>query len=130
MPRVPLLIGVSGKRKFDDSDPNNDSIIAERARERFKTIFAKLDEDYPDTPKIVLMGAAFGADLIAAHAALERYDNGSTGWAVVALLPFEQDEFWKDFDQDPDSPAGADWAARYQQHRDDFERLLKKARET
>jgi uncharacterized membrane-anchored protein len=130
MPRVPLLIGVSGKRKFDDSDPNNDSIVAERTRERFKTIFAKLDEDYPDTPKIVLMGAAFGADLIAAHAALERYDNGNTGWAVVALLPFEQDEFWKDFDQDPDGPAGADWAARYQTHRDDFERLLKKARET
>ena len=66
MSRLPLLIGVSGKRKFDDKDPANDEAIADALCKRFEWMFGRLDHEFRDTPKILLTGAALGTDLIAA----------------------------------------------------------------
>ena len=101
MSRLPLLIGVSGKRKFD-ARATEDKTIADGVRARFERIFAKLDWDFPNTPKIFLTGAAFGADLLAAQAALKRPRDDKHSWGVIALLPFEREEFRKDFDPGPE----------------------------
>ena len=64
----PILIGISGKRIFDHTNAQADCAIAEALADRFRTLFEGLDRDLPGTPKIVLTGAAFGADLIAVTA--------------------------------------------------------------
>src|SRR5271165_2215585 len=69
--RHPILIGISGKRTFDEASPQADRAMAEAIAARLRTVFEALDQDLPQTPKIVLMGAAFGADLIAAETALQ-----------------------------------------------------------
>ena len=129
MSRLPLLIGASGKRTFDKKDPARDRDLADTVRHRFDTIFDKLDRDYPNTPKILLTGAAFGTDLIAADAALKRRNDGNPGWAVIALLPFERDEFRKDFDEGPNDPKGSGWAERFAQHKAQLDDLMKVADE-
>ena len=129
MSRLPLLIGVSGKRTFDAKNLANDEAIADVVRKRFEWIFGRLDHDFRHTPKILLTGAAFGADLIAAKAALQRRTEQYADWAVVALLPFEREEFRKDFDQGPNDPSGAEWAKRFARHKDDFDDLMRAADE-
>ena len=70
--RVPLLIGISGKRMFDAKDGDEDRRLADDVWRRLDRVFTRLDEAFPSTPKILLTGAAFGADLLAAEAALAR----------------------------------------------------------
>ena len=60
MQRYPILIGISGKRTFDETSPQADRVMAEAIAARFRTLFEALDQDLPQTPKVVLMGAAFG----------------------------------------------------------------------
>src|SRR5260221_7723942 len=84
--RYPILIGVSGKRNFDKTSVEADCAIAAALADRFRILFEALDRDLPATPKVVLTGAAFGTDLIAAETALQMGDN----WAVAALLPFDR----------------------------------------
>jgi len=127
MSRLPLLIGVSGKRTFDDDNAANDKSIAESVRGRFNAIFAKLDRDYRHTPKILLTGAAFGTDLIAAQAVLDIQKAGNTGWAIIALLPFRRDEFRKDFEPGAKHREHREWLQRFAQHKADFETLMRVA---
>jgi uncharacterized protein with PQ loop repeat len=111
------LIGISGKRIFDHTNAQADCAIAEALADRFRTLFEGLDRDLPGTPKIVLTGAAFGADLIAAEMALQIGQD----WAVVAVLPFDRVLFEEDFHPAPDEQA---WRDRYALHASAFERLL------
>jgi hypothetical protein len=113
----PILIGISGKRIFDHTNAQADCAIAEALADRFRTLFEGLDRDLPGTPKIVLTGAAFGADLIAAETALQIGQD----WAVVAVLPFDRVLFEEDFHPAPDEQA---WRDRYALHASAFERLL------
>lgn len=107
--RFPLLIGITGKRKFDKDDAANDRAIAHCVGEKLKAIFVRLERDYPNTPKIVLTGLAYGADLIAAQAALAI---DSPNWAVAAILPFKAELFEEDF-----RPEGSeDWRRRIEEH--------------
>ncbi len=115
--RYPILIGISGKRTFDEASPQADRALAEAIAARFLTLFEALDRDLPQTPKIVLMGAAFGADLIAAEAALQMGPD----WAVAAILPFERALFAEDFQPASDAPS---WRERYGAHARAFERVL------
>src|ERR1700688_4825932 len=92
----PILIGISGKRTFDEASPQADRALAEAIAARLRTLFEALDRDLPQSPKIVLMGAAFGADLIAAETALQMGPD----WAVAAILPFERALFAEDFHSD------------------------------
>ena len=115
--RFPILIGISGKRNFDKIDPGADRAVAQALAARFAALFAALDQDMPQTPKVLLTGAAFGCDLIAAEAALARGPH----WAVAAILPFERVLFEEDFRSQSSEPA---WQARYAEHRAAFERVL------
>ena len=105
------------KRTFDETSAKADRAMAEEITARFRTLFAALDRDLPDTPKVVLMGAAFGADLIAAETALQT----GPSWAVAAILPFERALFEEDFHPASDEPS---WRERYAAHATAFERIL------
>ena len=91
--RFPLLVGVTGKRKFSE-DKQANARISQSVKERLAATFAWLDERFPGMPKVLLSGGALGTDLIAAQAALD----GRPDWSVVLLLPYDQDLFEKDFD--------------------------------
>src|SRR6516225_5728773 len=73
--RYPILIGISGKRIFDKTSVQGDCAIAEALADRFRTLFEALEQDLPETPKVVLTGAAFGTDLFAAETALQIGSN-------------------------------------------------------
>src|SRR5258708_15231655 len=113
--RYPILIGISGKRNFDKTSVEADCAIAEALAHRFRSLFEALDRDLPATPKVVLTGAAFGSDLIAAETALQMGAN----WAVAALLPSDRALFEEDLQTD-EPP----WRDRYAADARAFERLL------
>jgi hypothetical protein len=117
LPRYPILIGISGKRIFDKTDATADEAIAQAVAARLRGVFAALDRDLPQTPKVVLTGAALGADLIAAQAALQMGSH----WAVAALLPFDRALFEEDFRPSPGEPP---WHDRYAMYADMFARVL------
>jgi hypothetical protein len=119
MQRYPLLIGISGKRIFEE-DIQIDRAIADDLADRFRKLFAGLDQEFPETPKIILTGAAFGTDLIAAETALQIGSN----WAVAAILPFDRVLFAEDFESSLDKKRGDRWRDRYLEHAHTFERLL------
>jgi hypothetical protein len=124
--RFPLLIGISGKRIFNDQSAAEDERISNWVEQCFRTIFEKLEKEYPETPKIVLTGAAFGTDMIAANAALDAR-SGSTNpesWAVAAILPFDRVLFEQDFQHGPNDPHGPGWAERFLEHEKKFASLL------
>jgi hypothetical protein len=122
MQRYPILIGVSGKRIFDKTDVKADCAIADALAKRFRTLFEALDLDrnLSETPKIVLTGAAFGTDLIAAKTALQMGRN----WAVAAILPFDRVFFEEDFHPSPDEKPEQLWRDRYEKHARTFEQVL------
>jgi hypothetical protein len=119
MQRYPILIGISGKRVLDE-DVTTDRALEQALAARFRAVFAALDADLPDTPKVVLTGAAFGADLIAAQAALQAGGN----WAVAAILPFARALFAEDFDPALDKKRGEAWRDRYLEHAGKFDSVL------
>ena len=84
-----------------------------------RILFRKLEVDFPDVPKIVLSGAAFGTDLIAADIALQ------CNFGVAAVLPFERVLFEEDF-RPPGDDASFDqaWQNRYAEHARTFEQIL------
>ncbi len=65
----------------------------------------ELDRSLPDTPKVLLCGAAAGVDLAAVRVVLEERMGiaAHPSWSVVLVLPFERELFERDF-------AGADFA--------------------
>ena len=118
--RYPILIGISGKRIFDKTSVKGDCAIAEALADRFRTLFEALEQDLPETPKVVLTGAAFGTDLIAAETALQIGSN----WAVAAILPFDRVLFEEDFNPSLDKKLEQPWRDRYAAHARTFERVL------
>lgn len=117
--RLPILVGVTGKRSFA-RDPQEDDRLAAVAAERLRAFFDRLDRRFPHAPKVLLTGAAYGADTIAAQAARER-----ASWSVVLVLPFEADVFRKDFRADPAD--GVEGAARAKRRLAAFDALLEEA---
>lgn len=82
--RVPILIGITGKRDLKGQD----GLVRERLRAAFDT----LDREAPRAPKVLLSGMAIGADTIATELALERRN-----WLVAAVLPFDTETYFEDF---------------------------------
>jgi hypothetical protein len=122
--RLPLLIGITGKRQFS-TDAEADKRYEKHLRCKLTEIFATLDKEYPRVPKILLTGAAYGTDLIAAHTALAQNSaTNAKSWAVVALLPFEQKEFEEDFKTENNTPQDKGWPDRYAAHLRSFESLI------
>lgn len=99
----PLLVGITGKLDFDP-DPSEHDRLAERVRGRLARIFGELSKRYPHSPKVLLTGAARGADLIAAEAALEA----GLDWSVAVVLPYDEALFEKDFRVPGAKAPGAD----------------------
>ncbi|SDR64121.1 hypothetical protein SAMN05519103_09423 [Rhizobiales bacterium GAS113] len=118
--RYPILIGISGKRIFDKTSVKADCASAVALADRFRTLFEALDQDLPETPKIVLTGAAFGTDLIAAETALQIGRN----WAVAVVLPFDRVLFEEDFHPSLGNKLEQPWRDRYVKHARTFERIL------
>ena len=141
--RAPLLIGVTGSRFFDRFDAASDRAAARLFERRLSVCLAFLDRQFPHCPKVLVCGAAFGVDLVAARAALARGPH----WSVAALLPFARELFAEDFapaqgelearwDRRPGGEPGDGgrdawmdawmdaWTARYAEHRAGYEALL------
>jgi hypothetical protein len=99
MPEMfPFFLGITGKRSFSD-DERAAARIEDDVRDRLAKVFAYLDKELPGTPKILLTGAAAGADLIAAEEILfpKNPRRAAADWLVVAVLPFDQRLFEQDF---------------------------------
>ncbi|WP_029032439.1 hypothetical protein [Salinarimonas rosea] len=118
----PLLVGITGQRFFDRTSAAGNAARAQIVEGRLAAVFARLDADFPDTPKLLLTGAAMGSDLIAARVARR------TGplWRVAAILPFARDLFREDFEPPPGVPDAerAAFAAWCDGQREDFEALV------
>ncbi|MGJ3265140.1 MAG: hypothetical protein ACFE0R_18100 [Salinarimonas sp.] len=118
----PLLVGITGQRFFDRTSAAGNAARAQTVEGRLAAVFARLDADFPDTPKLLLTGAAMGTDLIAARIARR------TGplWRVAAILPFAPDLFREDFEPPPNLPVPqhAAFVAWCDGQREDFEALL------
>jgi hypothetical protein len=81
---LPLIIGVTGHRKISTDDP--------RLRECIRGELLRIREAYPDSPFVVLSGLAEGADRLVVRIAIE-----CLAAKVIAVLPFAEEEFRKDF---------------------------------
>lgn len=95
----PLLIGITGKRRFSD-DSAEEAVIRARVRKRLAQAFAYIGKRCPHVPKVLLTGGAFGSDLLAAEAALAA----GTDWSVAIVLPYDEDLFEYDFFPDEKRP--------------------------
>ena len=93
-PRVPILIGITGKRDLKGQD--------ELVRERLRQAFDILDQRLPNAPKVLLSGLAVGADSIAAELVLARRN-----WLIAAVLPMPLETYAHDFADVPASPCQA-----------------------
>ena len=82
---IPIVIGVTGHRDLRDDDiPQLRGIVHNE--------LAKLQADYPHSPFVMLNSLAAGADMLCAQEAL------NLGMRLVCPLPFEADEYRRDFE--------------------------------
>ncbi len=81
---IPIAVGVTGHRSIREEDIPflKETVYAE---------LQKLKNEYPDSPFIMLNSLASGADTLCAEAGI------SLGMSLVCPLPFEIDEYRKDF---------------------------------
>jgi len=86
---IPIVVGITGHR---DVPPAQITTISES----IDKCLDKFDENYPNSPKILISGLAEGIDQIAATSALKK------GWGLFAALALPRDDFIKTFDQ-PDT---------------------------
>ena len=94
--RVPILVGVTGKRDLKGEDRS--------VRRRLGHALDTLDSELPHVPKVLLTALAVGADTLAAELVLDR-----PLWLVAAILPFARAIYLEDF---PEVPAEASPPAR------------------
>jgi chorismate mutase len=86
---LPFIVAITGKRALQGKE--------KEVREALEALFDRIDracavDDGPDVDRILLTGAAQGADTIAAEAVRSR-----KGWSTIAILPLEKDLFQQDF---------------------------------
>jgi hypothetical protein len=97
---IPLVVGVTGHRDLRPEDVTHlESSVSH--------LLSDLQKSYPNTPLILLSSLAEGADRLAARVAL------GMNIKIVVLLPFNKEEYKKDFHE----PASVE----------EFESLLAKA---
>jgi hypothetical protein len=96
---LPVFVGVVGKRQFgNDGAAASESIM----RQGLAATFDYIDKSFPEASKVLLTGAARGADLIAAEEVLgcDGTRAGRPNWLVVAALPFDEELYKQDFDDE------------------------------
>ena len=84
-PLLPLVVGITGHRDLLAEDL---PFLKEALRGKLK----KLQDDYPNSPVLVLCALAEGADRLAAEVALEL------GCRLGAVLPMPEAEYQRDFE--------------------------------
>jgi len=89
--RVPILVGVTGKRDLKGED--------QRVRRQLSHALDLLDAELPHVPKVLLTALAVGTDTIAAELALDRPQ-----WLVAAILPLARAVYLEDFPELAASP--------------------------
>lgn len=87
MYKIPIVVGVTGHRKLRLEDY---PILEEKVSQEL----LKIKKLAPDSPLVLLDSLALGGDAICARAALKL------GYSLEVPLPFEIDEYRKDFDKD------------------------------
>jgi hypothetical protein len=97
----PVFIGITGKRELS-KDSKMATDFERTIRERLASVYNYLERELPNTPKILLTGAAMGADIIAAEEVLfPKYaplTPPRRNWLVLAILPFAKRIFQQDFE--------------------------------
>ncbi len=83
-PFLPLVIGVTGHRKIDVQNPRLAGAVSDA--------LTVLKEAFPSSPFLLLTGLAEGADRLVAKLAVEILSA-----ELVVVLPFEREEFNRDF---------------------------------
>src|ERR1700730_2917994 len=103
MPELfPVFVGITGKREFSENRQIAKE-LEQQVRGRLSQAFTYIEGQLPDALKILLTGAAVGADLIAAEEVLfsQAVDGlPRKNWLVVAVLPFAENLFQQDFRPD------------------------------
>lgn len=103
---VPILVGVTGKRKSRLDDLEVSEVLV---RTKLRRAFALLQDLAPNSPKILLCGMADGVDEVAARLVIEAVDELDPSqrefhdWSIVGLLPMPEEAFLDDFG------AGEEW---------------------
>ena len=101
---LPILVGVTGKRTFDDPDhPKLAASSRKQFETRFRALIGALDRRLPDVPKVLVCGGAAGVDLDSVAMILEE-DAGRQrfpGWTVTIVLPLDISLFQEDFENAP-----------------------------
>jgi hypothetical protein len=97
--RLPILVGLVGKRVFDAADAANNARLFAAFETRFRALVAFLDAQFPGTPKVLMCGGAAGTDLCAAGIVLEPDGTGDAHplWSVAVVLPMPRALFEQDF---------------------------------
>ena len=96
----PFFVGITGKREFSKG-PEIAADCMRSVRERLAKIYDYLERELPSTPKILLTGAAAGADIVAAEEVLfPLSQQPRKNWLVLAILPFKRAMFQQDFESD------------------------------
>ncbi len=95
----PILVGVTGNRTFA-VDPAENETLRQSVRSRLDETFAYINKKLPNSPKVLLTGGAYGADLLAAEAALAAGPE----WSIAVILPYDPRLFEKDFVLPPSPP--------------------------
>lgn len=83
---IKLTVGVTGHRDLVDGE-------LEGLQQRVRTFFKQLMQQFPDLELELISGMAAGADSLVAQVALDL------SIPVTAVLPFEQSEYERDFEE-------------------------------
>src|ERR1700742_1193044 len=91
--RIPIIVGICGKRYLDDTDATNNHRLMAIAEEKIRKCFDKIERQHQNSPIIVLSGGALGIDLLATKVALSQ----GSRWRAVLALPLEPGLMQQDF---------------------------------
>lgn len=101
--KIPIIVGVTGHRNIVDEDKAE---IKARVIDSLKEIQSLCGADGGGTPIVMLNAFAQGADMLCAEAAFEL------GVDIVAVLPREQEQYIKSFDNIEDKNKLFDYLAK------------------
>jgi len=92
--KFPLILGVTGHR-----DPAEPALI----EQQLEAVFREIDALAPNTPITVLCPLAEGCDQIFAESALRVFAGRESGFELIAVLPFQIDDYRCDFRDAPEA---------------------------
>jgi len=87
MTKIPIVIGVTGHRNIKKD-------ACEDIKNRIKECIVEIKSNYPNSDIVMLNSLASGGDSICADIAIEL------GIGIIAILPFDKDEYIKDFNEE------------------------------